>query len=627
MPELSVVIITYNEEKNLPRCLKSVKGVADDIVVLDSYSTDRTEQICRKYGARFFRHPFLGHVEQKNLAISLARYPRILSLDADEALSPRLRESILEVKHHWTHDGYYFNRKANYCGKWIRFGSWYPDRKLRLWDSRKGAWRGLNPHDRFSFYRTAKKKLLKGDLLHYSYYSGEEHLKQVRRFSDILAVAYYRSGKTAGIFRRFFHPGWRFFRDFVLKLGFLDGKAGWDIARYAMMETFLKYHKLSKLYRSPGPDKPGRVCLFNGISSWGGGEKWHFDVARKLQAKNYPILVITGWKSELNYRIRQAGLNTLEMRVTNFSFLNIPKMLRLKRIFRNQQVSTVIINQSADLKLAGPAAKMAGVERIIYRRGSAIPVRNTLSNRFLFGRIVNQVIANSEETMRTLLEKNGRLIDREHIRVIYNGIDLDEYDRTSVKEVFREDGLLMLGNAGRLSYEKGHHYLIELAVRLKELGIPFRILIAGTGELEGPLKQRARKQGVDQYVRFLGFVDNMKAFYRSIDIFLLTSLWEGFGYVMVEAMAEKIPVVAFDVGSSSEIVVHEKTGYIVPGRDIGAMSGRVIELLQNPGLRRQMGAEGRKRVEEVFHISRGIRQVEDLLVAGRKENDCERRWP
>ena len=135
-----VIIITLNEERNIGRCLESVNDIADEIVVVDSYSTDDTEKICKLYGVKFIQHRFDGHIEQKNWAINQAKYPHILSLDADEVLSPRLKASIKAVKENWEFDGYYFNRMTNYCGKWIRHSSWYPSRKLRLWDSRKGEW-------------------------------------------------------------------------------------------------------------------------------------------------------------------------------------------------------------------------------------------------------------------------------------------------------------------------------------------------------------------------------------------------------------------------------------------------------------------------------------------------------
>lgn len=151
MPKLSAVIITFNEARNIGRCLDSLQGIADDIVVVDSYSTDATANIVKAKGARFVEHVFEGHIQQKNWAISQAKYPHVLSLDADEALDDSLRHSILRVKEDWQADAYYLPRLTNYCGKWIKHGLWYPDLKLRLWDSRKGAWGGQNPHDTISW--------------------------------------------------------------------------------------------------------------------------------------------------------------------------------------------------------------------------------------------------------------------------------------------------------------------------------------------------------------------------------------------------------------------------------------------------------------------------------------------
>ena len=186
---LSVVIITYNEEASIGRCLDSVKDLADDIVVLDSFSSDRTCAIAGEKGARVFQQAFEGHIEQKNAAIRLAKYPHILSLDADEAPDEELRASILRVKADFQTDGYYFNRLTSYGGQWIRFGGWYPDRKLRLWDSRLGKWTGTNPHDRFEMNSGCKTAHLPGNLLHYSYSGREAHLAQSHRFAEAAAQA------------------------------------------------------------------------------------------------------------------------------------------------------------------------------------------------------------------------------------------------------------------------------------------------------------------------------------------------------------------------------------------------------------------------------------------------------
>jgi glycosyltransferase involved in cell wall biosynthesis len=250
MPEISAVIITLNEERNIERCLKSLTGIADEILVVDSCSTDRTAEICEKFGVRFIRNKFEGYVEQKNFAVSKAKFPVVLSLDADEALSPLLRESILEVRRNWKHDGYYSNRINNYCGTWIKYTSWYPDRKLRLWLREKGKWTGMNPHDRVELQKGSSTSLLKGHIEHYSYYSVSDHIRQVNNFTSIAARSYYDEGINSGYMKIIFRPLWKFFRELILKRGFMQGYYGLVISSIISFETFLKYVKLRQLHRN-----------------------------------------------------------------------------------------------------------------------------------------------------------------------------------------------------------------------------------------------------------------------------------------------------------------------------------------------------------------------------------------
>ncbi len=251
MPQISVVIIAYNEEKNIGRCLDSVKDIADEIVVLDSGSTDRTKEICLHYGVSFYEHKFDGHIEQKNRAITYAKFPHILSLDADEALDNTLKKSILETKSNWTKDGYYMNRLTNYCGHWVKHCNWYPDTKLRLWNSRIGKWTGTNPHDKYEMNAGDKNTgHLSGDILHYSYYSVEDHYKQVEYFTNIASNAFFQEGKKSNAFKLMINPVAKFIDHYILHLGFLDGKAGYSISKISAYATYLKYKKLRDLYNA-----------------------------------------------------------------------------------------------------------------------------------------------------------------------------------------------------------------------------------------------------------------------------------------------------------------------------------------------------------------------------------------
>ncbi len=246
---LSAVIITFNEEQNIGRCLDSVKSVANDIVVIDSFSTDKTEEICRKHGVRFVTHKFEGHIQQKNYAITQAHFPHILSLDADEVLSEELSENIQNVKENWLADGYIFNRLNNYCGKWIHHCGWYPDIKLRLWDSGKGRWTGMNPHDRFEMNPGCTIKHIKGDLLHYSYHSISQHVNQINKFSEISAKTKFQKGKKISTAMILLRMLFIFLKKYIIQLGFLDGYYGFVISIMTVYSFFLKDIKLKELHR------------------------------------------------------------------------------------------------------------------------------------------------------------------------------------------------------------------------------------------------------------------------------------------------------------------------------------------------------------------------------------------
>jgi glycosyltransferase involved in cell wall biosynthesis len=246
--KISAVIITFNEEKNIGRCLDSVAGIADEILVVDSYSTDRTKTICCGRNVTFLQHAFEGHIEQKNYAVSRAAYDHILSLDADEVLSQRLRQSILAAKQNWRYDGCSFNRLTNYCGRWIRHSGWYPDVKLRLWDRNRGRWGGVNPHDRVVMDERSCIVHIAGDLHHYSYYTIRDHIERINSFSDIAAAEAYKRGRKAYLITDIvLNPLLTFFKKYFFKSGILDGYQGFMIAIHTAYGKFLKYIKLREL--------------------------------------------------------------------------------------------------------------------------------------------------------------------------------------------------------------------------------------------------------------------------------------------------------------------------------------------------------------------------------------------
>ena len=245
---LSVVIITFNEERNIGRCLDALGDIADEVLVVDSFSTDETVSICESRCARVVQHAFEGYVEQKNFATTQARFDHVLQLDADEVLTDELRSSIREAKQNWQGAGYTLARLTNYCGTWVRHGGWCPDRKLRLYDRRLGRWTGLLLHERYEVSGGQNIGVLAGDLLHYSYDSVAQHVAQLNRFTSIAAEELALRGKrSTTLFHLLLKPIWKFMHGYFLRLGFLDGFAGLCIASISAAGVFLKYAKLRTL--------------------------------------------------------------------------------------------------------------------------------------------------------------------------------------------------------------------------------------------------------------------------------------------------------------------------------------------------------------------------------------------
>jgi glycosyltransferase involved in cell wall biosynthesis len=250
---LSVAIITFNEEKNIERCIASIKEIADEIIVVDSFSTDNTKSICLAEGVKFIEQPFLGYKEQKKFALDHCQYDFVLSLDADEAISDELMTSIKVFKSKKSiADGYNFNRRSWFCNNWVYHGRWYPDKKLRLFRRNLVQITGINPHDKFELPQNAKIIYLKGDLLHYTVETIEDHIHQSNKFSTISAEQYHITGKKSSWFKILVNPAFAFLSSYILHFGFLDGFNGYVIAKEIAHTTFMKYVKLKKLEESMG---------------------------------------------------------------------------------------------------------------------------------------------------------------------------------------------------------------------------------------------------------------------------------------------------------------------------------------------------------------------------------------
>jgi len=243
--KISATIVTLNEERNIARAIESLRA-ADEIVVVDSGSADRTREIAARLGARVVEEPWRGYAAQKNFAASCATHDWILSIDADEAVSEELEAEILALKLASKDggpvcDGYAMPRMAQYLGRWIRHGGWYPDRKVRLYHRERGAWVGEYVHE--SVEVKGAVGAFEGKLWHFTCDSLSAHLRTLDRYTDLAAAELRARNVRVPLRRLAIDPAWTFVRTYWLRRGFLDGPQGLAIAWMAALYTFLKYAK------------------------------------------------------------------------------------------------------------------------------------------------------------------------------------------------------------------------------------------------------------------------------------------------------------------------------------------------------------------------------------------------
>lgn len=364
------------------------------------------------------------------------------------------------------------------------------------------------------------------------------------------------------------------------------------------------------------------ICFFNTIPFWGGGEKIYFEYAYGLTELGYQVTVVCSEGSILATKVEEVGIPIFFVSASNLSFLNPAKLLKLKRFFQVTEVDVVMFSASQDLKLGGLAAHLAGVSQIVYRRGLASPIKNRPLNRFLLGRVTTLLIANSEETSRTMRSHLKDAIPEGKIKIIYNGLKIEDFDKhqfKTIEQIAHNRNGIILGNAGRLTEQKGQQYLIQVASILKKRNLDFTLFIAGSGPLMSKLQERIHENQLEKQVILLDFVEDIPSFMQSIDVFLLSSLWEGFGFVLAEAMVYAKPIVAFDITSNPELVMDGQTGYLVPADKLELFADRVEELILDEELRNKFGKAGRKRVEVNFEFQQQLKKLEKVLFPDRSQ--------
>lgn len=337
-----------------------------------------------------------------------------------------------------------------------------------------------------------------------------------------------------------------------------------------------------------------KLCMVNTNPFWGGGEKWFYENAVFLAASGFEILFLTPQGGVLWQKLEEHPNITLcSFSVGNLSFLNPFKKSWLSAYLKMTRSDAVLMNSPAELKLVGPCAQKAGISNIIYRRGSAIPVKATAKNRYLLGHVASHIIANSQETKKTLVAHLGQSLE-EKIRVIPNGILLPELSASPANPVFT------IGTLGRLVHQKGIDIAIQIALELKKSGVAFKWLVGGEGKLRIRLQHEIDANNLTQEMELLGEITDLQDFFTSIDLYAHTARWEGFGYAIAEAMAYEKAVVAFDISSNPELVVPDETGTLVPFKHAPSFADAIKKLQATEYQRINCGKRGRERIKNHF---------------------------
>ncbi|MCZ8217241.1 MAG: glycosyltransferase, partial [Cyclobacteriaceae bacterium] len=349
-PTISAVIITFNEEKNIERCIRSLKGVVDEIVIWDSFSTDQTKKISQQLGAIVYEAEWEGYSAAKNKANNVATGDFILSIDADEELSPELRRSLIKIKPSLKDDAYIFTRINNYCGTWIKYSGWYPEYKARLFKKGEAFWVG-EIHERLEFVNKPNQLIVTGDLLHYSILSLEHHVKKMFLYGDLSAKKDFQNGvRPSIIFHGILKPSFHFIKNFILQRGFLDGYIGFVIAKMAAFERFLRYVKLKELYLASDAQKPLRVIQMSSEATWRGGEQQIAYLIDELKIQGIESIALVKRNSSFEEHCRKNGIPYYASSFQNS--IDFFTVFKLCWIARKEKASIVHIHSSKSHSLA-----------------------------------------------------------------------------------------------------------------------------------------------------------------------------------------------------------------------------------------------------------------------------------
>jgi glycosyltransferase involved in cell wall biosynthesis len=608
MSRISACLITLNEERHLARALKSLQGIADEMIVVDSGSTDATPQIAQDHGAKFLQHPWTSYADQKNFAAEQAENDWILSLDADEEISPRLRKALLFWKSiEPRRTVYEFARRTWYLGAWIKHSGWYPDYQRRLYRRDSAKFEGII-HEALRF--DGQPGLLQGDLLHYTVQSFAEHEANVDKYTSLAAKQMFDVGKRRWKAAMWLATPWSWFQNYIFRGGFLDGFRGNLISKMAARSVWLKYQKLGKLIeREKRLSRRERLkpLIVDLETAWRGGQNQALLMLKGLRARGYEAELVAANNSALGQRAIAKGFG---VHFVSRGLLRIPAVLEIRELLRAGRFDLVHANEAHAVSAGWLARAHKRVPLVISRR-VGYPIGKSFIARARY-HAASRIIANSKWVAAQAARSGAPAAD---ISTVYEGAEIPPLFTEDAKREARSRWRIsgdapLLGCVGAMSPDKGQEWLVRALPEIRKEFPEAKLLLAGDGPCWPELSALARELQLQEAVLFPGFVKDIDSVYAALDVFLLPSFFEALNNSLLAAMAYEIPSIAFNKGALGEIIEHEKSGLLVSGPDVAEISNAAKRLLRDREFATTLGREGRKRVEENFSADR---MVEGML--------------
>lgn len=356
------------------------------------------------------------------------------------------------------------------------------------------------------------------------------------------------------------------------------------------------------------------ILFANSIQMFAGGEVWMLRTMGELQNRGHHVTLLCRPGTELAERAERQNISTHRIKITGD--FNPATILKIARFLKQNRIDVILTNMDKELRLCGMAAKLTDHPPVISRRGIDYPLKNKIHYRLSYNWLANQVVANSQSTKKALL-RNAPWLNPDRIQVIYNGLNPENYDEAHTHDLREElkipSGVPLVGFVGQLDERKGFDALLPAFQYLTTISPDAILLLAGTGPLENQIKTFAKENQLENNIKILGFRNDIPNLMRTIDLLVLPSWWEGFGIVLIEAMAAGKPTITTAVSSMPEIVTHEKTGLIVPPHDRQALATALEKIITNPQLARQMGESGQRDVLDRFTLEKMVDKYEALF--------------